>query len=92
MANKKFRLEIITPSQVVYSKDVTSIVAPASEGYLGILARHAPLMTSLIEGKLKIRELNQSKPHLVYIKEGFLEVLNNKVDILVDKIEIETTK
>lgn len=90
--DKTFKLELITPSEVVYSKDVVSIVVPGSEGYLGVLARHAPLMTSLKEGQLKIQELNQPMPHLINIKEGFLEVLNNRVDILVDKVEIETTK
>ncbi len=83
MAEKKIKLEVITPYEVVYSKDVVSIIAPASEGYLGVLFDHAPLITSLKQGKLKIRELDQSE-HEIDIKDGFMEVLDNKVDILVD--------
>ena len=83
MAEKKIKLEVITPYEVVYSKDVVSIIAPGSEGYLGVLFNHAPLITSLKQGKLKIRELDQSE-HEIDIKDGFMEVLDNKVDILVD--------
>ncbi len=83
---KTFTLELVTPSKVVYSKDVESITAPGSEGYLGILANHAPLITSLEKGELKIREPGQTKPKIIDVEQGFLEVLDNKVVVLVDKV------
>jgi len=88
MAKKTFKLEIITPSKAAYSKDVESITAPGSEGYLGILPQHAPLITSLKEGQLKILESQESEI-LINIREGFMEVLNNKVVVLVDEAKIE---
>ncbi len=88
MAEKTFKLEIITPSKAAYSKDVESITAPGSEGYLGILPQHAPLITSLKEGQLKILESQESEI-LINIREGFMEVLNNKVVVLVDEAKIK---
>ena len=88
MAGKTFKLEIITPSKAAYSKDVESITAPGSEGYLGILPQHAPLITSLKEGQLKILE-SQETEILINIREGFMEVLNNKVVVLVDEAKIK---
>lgn len=88
MAEKTFKLEIITPSKAAYSKDVESITAPGSEGYLGILPQHAPLITSLKEGQLKILE-SQKSEIVINIREGFMEVLNNKVVVLVDEAKIK---
>lgn len=85
-----FKLELITPSEVVFSKDVASITAPGSEGSFGILANHAPFMTSLDKGELKIKESGQTKPQIISVNEGFLEVLNNKVVVLVDKVKHKT--
>ena len=48
---KAYKLEIITPQGTVYSGDVISIVAPGELGYLGVLAGHAPLVTTLVRGK-----------------------------------------
>lgn len=91
MAEKTFQLELITPSEQAYNKDVVSINVPGSEGYFGVLAGHAPLIASLKEGLLKIQEPNNSELFM-NIKEGFLEVLNNRVVILVDKAEIESSE
>ena len=85
-----FKLELITPNEVVYSKDVASIIAPGSEGSFGILANHAPFMASLDKGELKIKEPGQTKPQIIHVTKGFLEVLNNKVIVLVDKVKHET--
>ena len=52
---KTFLLEIVTPEQVLYSREVESVVVPAYEGYLGILAGHAPLLATLKPGELTIR-------------------------------------
>ncbi len=86
---KTFKLELIAPNEVVFSKDVVSITAPGSEGSFGILADHAPFMTSLDKGELKIKEPGQKDPQIIDINKGFLEVLNNKVVVLVDKLETE---
>ncbi|MBI5187401.1 MAG: ATP synthase F1 subunit epsilon [Nitrospinae bacterium] len=89
MNEKEFQLEIITPQKVVYREDVVSVTAPGKEGYLGILANHAALLTSLKPGKIEIRKAGDLIPVTVRVQSGFLETSNNKVVVLVDKAEIE---
>ncbi|MCX7918918.1 MAG: F0F1 ATP synthase subunit epsilon [bacterium] len=83
---QSFLLTIVTPEKKVFEQQIRSIIAPGSEGYLGILAHHAPLITSLIPGKLTIRD-NQNQEFIYAISGGFLEVAGNKVTILADAIE-----
>lgn len=79
------KVEIITAEQVVYSEDVDVLVAPGVEGELGILPQHAPLMTMLQPGEIRVRrdggEVSMS------VSGGFLEVMANKVTILADSAE-----
>jgi len=79
------RLEIITAERRVYSDDVDVVVAPGIEGQLGILPRHAPLMTALQPGELMIRKDGQET--YLAITGGFMEVLGNQVTILADAAE-----
>lgn len=88
MAEKTFQLEVITPDRVVLSDDtIVSIVAPGSEGYLGVLANHAPLMTELTVGKLDFRRADDSTGAMA-ISGGFLEVFENKVSVLAESAEL----
>lgn len=82
---KSFKLMIITPEKVVYDAEVTSVVAPGDLGYLGVLADHAPLITSLKSGNLEITDANGSKTTMI-LSSGFMEVLKNTVTILADSI------
>ena len=79
------RLEIITAEQVVYSDDVDVVVAPGSEGELGILPHHAPLMTSLQPGEIRVRQ--EDEEVFLAVSGGFLEMMANKVTILADTAE-----
>jgi F-type H+-transporting ATPase subunit epsilon len=79
------RLEIVTPERVVFSEDVDFIIAPGSEGYLGVLVNHAPLITSLDIGELKAKQGNQEIK--MAISGGFFEVKNNKAVVLADTAE-----
>ena len=49
-----YQFKILTPSETVLDEEVSSIVAPGEAGYLGVLANHAPLITTLTSGKLKV--------------------------------------
>lgn len=80
-----FRLQIVTTERVVYDDDVTSIIAPGGAGYLGVLANHAPLLTTLKDGTLTIRKGDRVSEHAVV--GGFLEVNNNVATLLVDSAE-----
>lgn len=82
---KSFRLLIITPERTVYEAEATSIIAPGDLGYLGVLADHAPLITSLKSGYLEITDQNNVKSRMT-LSGGFMEVLKNTVTILADSV------
>jgi F-type H+-transporting ATPase subunit epsilon len=78
-------LEIVTAERVVLSDDVDQINAPTKDGRVGILPRHAPLLTVLDVGELDIIKDGTSTPFA--ISGGFMEVLPNRVTILADTAE-----
>lgn len=79
------RLDIVTAEKLVYSDEVSSVVAPGAEGQLGILPNHAPLLTSLKPGELKVSK--EGEETNIAVSGGFLEVLKNVVTILADTAE-----
>ncbi len=85
MADKSIKLDIVTPERIVYSQDVDFIVAPGSEGQLGVLPGHAALITSLDIGILKVKA-NEKEEQLA-ISGGFFEVKDNKAVVLADTAE-----
>ncbi len=83
MPTQTFHCTIVTPTEVSFSGDVTSVVAPASDGCLGVWARHAPLMSILVAGALTLTDAG-GQVEVRRIGAGFLNVLNNDVTILTD--------
>jgi len=81
-----FKLSVVTPERVVFEQSARSVVAPGSEGYLGILTDHAPLITALAPGKLTVTD-EESQNSEFALSGGFLEVAHNVVTILADAIE-----
>ena len=79
-------LEIVTAEKLAYSDEVNSVVAPGIEGELGILPHHAPLLTILQPGELRIIKEGHADEYLA-MSGGFMEVMNNKVVILADAAE-----
>ena len=79
-------LEIITAERQVFSDEVDMVVAPGIDGQLGILPRHAPLMTMLKPGELTVRKAGE-EDMFVAVSGGFMEVLGNRVSILADACE-----
>ncbi len=86
MPEKTFKLEIVTPERVVLQQDAVSVIVPGSEGSLGILASHAPLMAELTVGEIRIRDASGHEERLA-ISGGFMEVSSNMVRILADTAE-----
>ena len=80
-----FRLEIVTAERMIFSEDVSAVIAWGVEGQLAILPHHAPLMTMLQPGDLMIRK--DKEEEYVVISGGFLEVRPDKVIILADACE-----
>src|SRR5215212_9311991 len=82
----KLNVEIVTGERVVFQEqDVDMVVAPGGAGVLGILPEHAPLITTLSLGELRIKKGNDEQSILVY--GGFMEVGDNKVLVLADSAE-----
>ncbi len=78
-------LEITTVERQVYGDEVDMLIAPGIDGQLGILPRHAPLMTILQPGELIIRKSGTDTYFAV--SGGFMEVLGDRVIILADACE-----
>ena len=78
-------LEIITAESQVYSDEVDMVIAPGFDGQLGILPKHAPLMTMLKPGELTIRK--DGEDIYIAVSGGFMEVLGNRVSVLADACE-----
>ncbi|TPW17524.1 MAG: F-type H+-transporting ATPase subunit epsilon [bacterium] len=78
-------ITVLTPERAVLDEDVYSVTAPGAAGYLGILKNHAALITSLVPGKLTVKNLRQ-QPTVYAVSGGFLEVANNKVTVLADTL------
>ena len=79
-------LEIVTAERLVYSDEVDIVVAPGMEGELGILPHHAPLLTILQPGELRIHKTGQEDVYMA-VTGGFLEVTGNRVIVLADAAE-----
>ncbi|MCE2772150.1 MAG: ATP synthase F1 subunit epsilon [Bacteroidetes bacterium] len=76
-------LEIITPDKKVYSGDVKSVVLPGSEGKFGIMNNHAPMISSLGKGVIKVTDVNQQIQQFT-ISGGVAEVFKNKIIVLAE--------
>jgi F-type H+-transporting ATPase subunit epsilon len=79
------RLEIVTPERAVLADDVDMVIAPASEGYVGILPHHAPLITTLGPGELRIKKGGVETSLAVF--GGFMDVRPDRVIVLTDAAE-----
>jgi F-type H+-transporting ATPase subunit epsilon len=79
-------LEIVTPERLVYQGDVDALVCPGIEGELGILPHHAPLLTTLGFGELRIRTGGQEESFA--IAGGFLQVRPDKVVVMAEDADL----
>jgi F-type H+-transporting ATPase subunit epsilon len=90
MAAKSFKLSIVTPERTLYEGDVTSVILPASDGYLGIWANHAPMVAAMRAGVVAMRERGRETTMQLYaVDQGFAEVSDNNVIVLADAARAE---
>ncbi len=80
------RVEVVSSEKSLYAGEAAMIVAPGAAGELGILPRHAPLLTRIKPGVLKIN-LPDGGEELLYVSGGVLEVQPEKVTVLADIAE-----
>jgi len=78
------QIEILTPEKKIYDGDVFGIQLPGVSGSFEVLDRHAPLVSALSTGVLKILLDNKGKTNSYSITGGFIEVLNNKATVLLE--------
>ncbi|HVY62185.1 MAG TPA: ATP synthase F1 subunit epsilon [Planctomycetota bacterium] len=84
--SKTFKVEVVTPEATALSTEASSLQVRAWEGYLGIMANHAPLLAVLLPGVLTLRD-EAGRPSFYALRGGFMEVANNRAVILADAIE-----
>jgi F-type H+-transporting ATPase subunit epsilon len=77
------KIEIITPETTLFEGEGSYVALPGSDGGIGILDRHAPLISSLKAGTLKVKD-KAGKEHRFEVKGGTVEVSDNKVIILAE--------
>jgi F-type H+-transporting ATPase subunit epsilon len=78
-------VEVVTAERELYNGEADSLIAPGSEGELGILPRHAALLTTLKAGEMLIKLGGAEEPF--FVSGGFLEVSDNKVTVLAESAE-----
>ena len=76
------QLEIITPDKKIYSGEVTSVIVPGTVGQFELLKDHAPIISTLQNGKVKVKDKEGVKTF--DIKGGVVENLKNKIVILAE--------
>jgi F-type H+-transporting ATPase subunit epsilon len=77
---------LVTPERLVRSQDVYMVVVPGSEGDMGILAGHAPVMTTIRDGNVKIYASDKGEPEILSIKGGFAEMGSTGLTILAESV------
>jgi F-type H+-transporting ATPase subunit epsilon len=83
----KFPFRVVSVERSLFEGDVEFVIANGADGELGVLARHAPLMTILKPGPLRIQETIGGPEQLLFVGGGFLEVLPDRVTVLADVAE-----
>lgn len=86
-----FQLSILTPEKTVFEGPVEYVEAPGTEGYFGVLANHAALVSGLAEGTLKVRGVDGATQSW-RVSGGFFEVSNNQATVLADSVGTEAAK
>ena len=80
-------LEILTPERKLYSGNVYGIQLPGVDGSFEILDKHAPMVSALKKGKVKILKDKSTFENYI-IEGGFVEILNNRTTVLVEGAEV----
>lgn len=79
--------ELVTPAKLVRSEEVHMVVVPGSEGEFGVLAGHAPFMSTISDGALRIYRTENAAPEEIRIQGGFAEVGANGLTVLAEHVE-----
>ncbi len=78
------RIDVVSAEESIYSGDAEFVVLPGIMGELGIYPRHAPLITQIKAGTVRIKVPGKDEEEMVYVQGGFLEVQPNHINVLSD--------
>lgn len=85
-AAPKIQLDVVTPKKLVYSEEVDLLEGPAIDGLIGILPEHAPLVTAMKIGVVRV--VKDGEDIQIAISEGFMEVQPDRVNLVVRTAEM----
>lgn len=80
-----FQLSVLTPDRTVFEGPVEYVEVPGTEGYMGVLAHHAPLVSGLARGRLTLRHPG-GREETLGVAGGFFEVSHNRATVLADDV------
>ena len=78
--------ELVTPERLVRSEDVHMVVVPGTEGDFGVLAGHAPVMSTIRDGELAVYRSFPGEPERIPVKGGFAEVNERGLTVLAETV------
>lgn len=79
--------ELVTPEKLVRSEDVHMVVVPGTEGEFGVLEGHAPFMSTIRDGAVKIYRSENAPPEEIAVRGGFAEVNERGLTLLAEGVE-----
>ena len=79
--------ELVTPARLVRSEDVHMVVVPGSEGEFGVLEGHAPFMSTVKDGAIKVYRTAGGTPEEILVQGGFAEVTPKGITVLAEHVE-----
>jgi len=79
--------ELVTPAKLVRSEDVYQVVVPGTEGEFGVLAGHAPFLSTIKDGTVKVYKTETSAPEEILVVGGFAEVSPQGLTVLAERVE-----
>ena len=81
---KTFHVDIVSAEQSIFSGEAEMVIAPGEAGELGILPEHAPLLTRIKPGTVRIQNNNGAAEEVIYVSGGMMEVQPDRVTVLAD--------
>ncbi len=79
--------ELVTPVRLVRSEEVYMVVVPGTEGEFGVLEGHAPVMSTIRDGAVKVYKTEGAAPEEIQVQGGFAEVGANGLTVLAEHVE-----
>lgn len=81
------QFELVSPEKLLYSEAAEMVVVPGTEGYFGVLPRHAPMISTLEPGVIDIHQ-NGSVAERIFVAGGFAEVTETRCTVLAEEAQV----